>query len=330
MIRAPTIDDLTEIDIKRRDRINYATQILTYKVWFEYKKALEIFDEFDVAYIQAYGYFENPQESSDIRPISLFLSGEINTGKTTLVVKYMSYCKKIAEIEGRTFSEDDIKYFETPVRVTFKRMFASILEEFGIPIRGSALRGLHTDVLINMIIKELRIRKVKLLFLDEIQNLLKADLEDKDDIFNGFKKLTNQSQTRIILVGTPNSIDLFRDAKWVDERFKVIALPRWNFKSREWIDLLFAIYQAYKDFFPDWDLVKPDGKVNKEISMYLHEISGGRLGKLIQTIQYAAVHALLHNKTDITKANYEAILPIKYYVKDGKILEKKYKLNNEL
>jgi len=330
MIRAPTIDDLTEIDIKRRDRINYATRILTYKVWFEYEKALEIFDEFDVAYIQAYKYFENPQESSDIRPISLFLSGEINTGKTTLVVKYMSYCKQIAEIEGRNFSEDDIKYFETPVRVTFKRMFASILEEFGISIRGSALRGLHTDTLINMIIKELRIRKVKLLFLDEIQNLLKADLEDKDDIFNGFKKLTNQSQTRIILVGTPSSIDLFRDAKWVDERFRVIALPRWNFKSREWIDLLFAIYQAYKDFFPDWDLVKLDGKVNKEISIYLHEISGGRLGKLIQTIQYAAVHALLHNKTVITKTDYEAILPIKYYVKDGKILEKKNKIKNEL
>ena len=32
--------------------------------------------------------------------------------------------------------------------------------------------------------------------------------------------------------------------------------------------------------------------------------------------------ALLHNKTNITKNDYEAVLPIKYYVKDGKILVK--------
>ena len=328
MIRAPNLNDLTETDLIRRDRINQAKEILIYKVWFEYKKASEIFDEFDIAYIQACDYFNNPEANADIRPISLVLSGEINTGKTTLVRKYINYCYKIAEVEVRQISEDDIKYFETPVRVTFKRMFAAILEEFGVAIKPSVLRSTHTDVLINMIIEELKTNKVKLLFLDEIQNLLQAELEDKRDIFNGLKKLTNQSQTRLILVGTPQALKLFKEAQWVDERFRVLTLPRWDYKTKEWLDLLSNIYTAYKDFFPKWDLITKEGKVNKSRSIYLYNLSGGRLGKLIQTIQQAAVHAILNNKENITKEDYEAILPIKYYVKDGKIEIKKTEKDN--
>jgi hypothetical protein len=280
---------------------------------------LEIFDEFDIAYLQACKYYENPGENSDIRQVFLLLIGDINTGKTTLVVKYMNYSELMAKQDGK-YSENDIIYIETPIRVTFKRMFASLLERLTSNKSGRYEKDIHTDRLIDLIIKELRRRRVKILFIDEVQILVKASRDDKEDIFNGFKKLANQSQTRLILVGTPSATELFRDTRWVDERFRVLTLPSWNV-DKEYIDLLFSIYLAYREYLPDWDLVDKNGMVNEKIARELHDKSGGRLGKLIQTIRTAAVHALTRNKTNITPEDYEAAKTITYSVKDGKIIE---------
>jgi hypothetical protein len=193
-------------------------------------------------------------------------------------------------------------------------MFTSILERFDARYSKNIGKGTHTDRIIDLIIKELRRRGVKIMFLDEIQNLLKADMDEKDDIFNGFKKLSNQSQTRLILVGTPSSIDLFRDAQWVDERYRVLVLPKWEF-TEEYLDLLTSIYKAYEDFLPGWDLVI-EGKINSKIAWYLYKLSEGRLGKLIQIIRYAAVRSLSQNRTYITKEDYEY-----YCIENGRIVE---------
>ncbi len=321
MIRAPNLNELTENDKKRRARLEYAIQILQHNTWFEYQRALEIFDEFDIAYLQACRYYENPGENSDIRPIFLLLNGEINTGKTTLVVKYTNYNEQMAKQSHGKYGENDILYIETPVRVTFKRMFASMLERLSGSNQAKILRDIHTDRLIDLIIKELRKRKLKILFIDEIQILVKASLDDKEDIFNGLKKLANQSQTRLILIGSPPATELFKDARWIDERVRVLELPKWEI-NKEYIDLLFSIFHAYGDFLPDWDLVDKEGMVNEETARSLHSLSDGRLGKLIQIIRTAAVHALIHNKTSIDKSDYEAAQTITYSIKDGKIIER--------
>jgi len=318
MINAPRINELTISDRERQDRVKYALQILNYNVWFEYSRALEIFDEFDVLYFQACHYLNDPQSNPEIRPLSLFISGEYNTGKTTLVIRYMNICELIAREEERPFSESDILYFETPVRVTLKRMFAAILTKFGKPIQGNALRTVHTDLLIDLIIDELKDRKVKLLIIDEIQRLLETKIEDKRDIFSGLKKLVNQTQTRLILVGTPNIYDLFKGAKWVEERFRALKLSPFE-EDKEWLELLKTIYNAYKAFLPDWDLVRDDGKVNGEIGSFFYALSGGRIGTLIQIIRYGAVSALLHNRTNPTKTDYKAVFNIEYNVENGQI-----------
>lgn len=321
-LNAHKIDDILEIDLERRELMNTAVDILTYNAWFNYKRAAEILNEFDLAYLQACKYFENPDNNVDIRPISLFLAGEINTGKTTILVRFMHYCEQMASKKERPFSKDDIYLMETPVDVTCKRMFLYMLEELGTTFTKSFKNRAHPDEIIEKVIKELLKRKVKIVFLDELQNILDADLEIRDlkNIFNGFKKLVNRSQTRFILAGTPDAIELFKCSQWVDERYRLLTLPRWDF-SKEFLDLLYSIHRAYKGIFPKWDLVLKDGRVNKELSLYLHGLSGGRLGKLIQDTKFAAVHALLMNKEEITREDYEYIQTMNYSVKNGVIVE---------
>ena len=320
-IRAPRIDDLTEEDLKRWERMNYAVQILTYNVWFEYKRALEIFDELDIAYLQACRYFENPEEFTDIRPISLFLVGKLNTGKTTLINKYRHYREKIAKIEGRHYSKNDIIIIDAPVGITFKGMFTALLAELGIDVDWK--KEIHTDRVINQLIQELRKRKVKLLFIDDIQNMVNVNQADKNDIFDGFRKIANLSQTRLILVGLPSAYALFANSNWVDERYRALVLPEWDSHSEEYIDLLYTIRTAYGDFLPDWDIVNEEGKINKEVALFLHSLSEGRLGKLIQTIQQAAVRALSLNRTNIEKEDYTAVQTMRYFIKDGQLMTEK-------
>jgi len=316
-IKAPQIGEVTSSDRERREQSEYAVQILTYNVWFDYEVARQIFKEFDILYLQACGAHNNPEISSEIRPLSVFLAGEINTGKTTLVTRYENVCEALAKEAGRPYTKYDILYYTTPVRVTLKQMFAGILEEnFNIEIRGSALRATHTNTLIARIIKELQEKKVKLLIIDEIQLLIGASQDDKQDIFEGFKKLTNQSQTRLILVGTMDTFELFQGAEWVEERFRALVLPSWE-EDEEYLKLLKAIYDAYIDFVPNWDLVLPNGKVNGAIGHFLYEFTGGRLGALIQTIRFGIVNALQHGRTCPTEDDYKSV----FFV-DGEKLKK--------
>jgi hypothetical protein len=192
------------------------------------------------------------------------------------------------------------------------------LAKFGNDIHWK--KEIHTDRIIDLLIQELRKRKVKLLFIDDIQNMLNTNQADRNDIFDGFRKIANLSQTRLILVGLPTAYKLFADSNWVDERYRALVLPEWDSHSREYIDLLFTIRNAYGDFLPDWDIVNSDGTINKEIALFLHSLSGGRLGKLIQTIQQAAVHALTCNRTNIMKEDYTKVQTLRYFIKDGQIM----------
>jgi DNA replication protein DnaC len=317
-IRAPEIDEMTEADMHRRDRIEDAMMILVHNTWFDYERANKIFDELDRAYMQAYKYYENPNKYTDIRPISLFLTGEVNTGKTTLAVKYQHYCENQAKRKGLVYSKDDIVIVDAPVGITFRGMFEYLLEEFNIEIHLK-MEKIHTNRLITMLIKELRKRKVKLLLIDDIQNMTSTSQKEKDEIFKGFRRIVNQSQTRLVLVGLPNAYKLFEDSNWVDERFRALNLPKWNPYSTEYLDLLFTIHNAFRDFLPDWDLVSKEGTLNKDLALFLHEISDGRLGKLIQTIKQAAVHAITNQRTNILREDYEHVQTMHYILKDGRL-----------
>jgi hypothetical protein len=77
------------------------------------------------------------------------------------------------------------------------------------------------------------------------------------------------------------------------------------------------------DFFPDWDIINEDGKIDEGRGTFLHTLSEGRLGKLIQTIKYGAVSALLNHRTNIIDEDYNTILNVNYSVKDGNIVTKK-------
>lgn len=321
MINAQKIDDLSENDRNRRDIIEQASQILSNKIWFELSKCREILERLNKNFIQIHRCYENSKETNDAFPFYLFLSGDTNTGKTTLAVKFMEYYKIVENEIKIIFSDDDIRYFELPIKITLKELLSVILEKFGIRIRGVALNNIDNELLINRIIKELNLRKVKFLIFDDIQNILKVNNEMLKEIFKVIDKILSNAPTRFIFIGNSKEIDFIKNYIKPKDYFIEMYIPPLKY-NEEYLNLLYTLYKIYKNFLPNWDLIDNQGYINQNIAKYLFKLSMGRVGALIQTIRYAAVYALLQKKSNISVEDYEKVQPIKFVIKNGKILQK--------
>ncbi|MHA1150870.1 MAG: hypothetical protein ACTSR8_21835 [Promethearchaeota archaeon] len=71
------------------------------------------------------------------------------------------------------------------------------------------------------------------------------------------------------------------------------------------------------DFFPYWDLVDSNGKVNKAIGSYLYKLSEGRLGRLIQIVRYGGVNALLNGRENISREDYKSVFRVDFIEENG-------------
>ncbi|MFW9996002.1 MAG: TniB family NTP-binding protein [Candidatus Odinarchaeota archaeon] len=314
-IQAAGLDEITRDDINLITTDDDILEILEFQPWFDYELAKEIFIKLGRMYDEAI-------IDKEIRPLSYFICGDINSGKTTLVTRFRNIMEK-----RHGYKEDDVRYYEVPVRATLKRVFAGILTLFGEKITGNALRNVHTQDLVDMIIERLERNKVKVLFIDELQDLVVASPDDKKAIFTGFKKILNNCSTRLVLIGTTNARDLLYLDEWIDERLVVIDIPLWE-DGEPFRELLAKIYKAYKPFVPDWDLFEvKEGKIagyNYPVILLLLEISSGRLGKLLQIIRYVIIETIQKGQTNISVDDYQDIFNsnVKYEIKNGAIVKK--------
>jgi archaellum biogenesis ATPase FlaH len=330
------MDRITDKVRERRNRVRLAVKLVDFPFWFDYRRADEVFILLDTAYVET-ERAQDPVNPSvaDIRPLGLIIFGDINNGKTTLIAKYVHECKLLWKEEhlGEEWNELTIVYYEIAARATIKRVIAGILGKFGITIDDRALQTIKTDTLVNRLVDELKRNNVKLLIIDELQDLIVAPKEDISDIFIALKKITNQSKTRLVLVGTNDAIEVLKKAEtvqvkgkmkpWIDERFRRAELPKWEL-NEELRDILYTVWESYHEILPDWNMFskKDNEKASADYAAIglIHKLSNGRLGKMLQIIRYAAIRALIKNRTTIIEEDYLKVFNIKYVVKDGQIV----------
>ena len=121
-LNLPKLDDLTEDDIKMGKRAEYAMELLEFRGWFDYARAREIISQMYYAFLEA----EQAQELvvkideeltgkvADIRPLGIIVFGDINSGKTTLAIRFQNITpllwKKSESNEGKTWNPYNIIY----------------------------------------------------------------------------------------------------------------------------------------------------------------------------------------------------------------------------
>lgn len=209
----------------------------------------------------------------------LLIHSPTNNGKTTLIKRFiLEYLPKIGELV----------YVETPERATLKEFYAEILNVMGYPVKVSRSTGdLRRKILLG-----LQNKKVKILFVDEIHNLLDSRRDHKTDILNGLKSLNNKAQIPIVLVGINTAEDILSLDEQVADRYPPLEIPLWQ-KDKIYLDLL-ATFEANLPLRKQSEIYSP------KISNYIHELSDGKIGRIATIIRKASIKAIRDDTEHIT------------------------------
>ncbi|NMC06689.1 MAG: AAA family ATPase [Candidatus Lokiarchaeota archaeon] len=214
------------------------------------------------------------------RMLGLLIISPTNNGKTTLI-------RQIIDSFNRR-NHGSMIYVETPERTTLKEFYAETLQALGYPARVSR----STGDLRRQIQTGLQARNVKMLFFDEIHNLLDSRRDHKLDVLNGLKSLNNRSQIPIVLIGIETAKEILGLDEQVADRYPPIELPLWEY-NEEFKSLL----ATFESRLP---LKHASNLHEAAISRHVFTSSAGKLGRVSEIIRKSAMKAIQGGTEKIT------------------------------
>ncbi|WP_440878801.1 TniB family NTP-binding protein [Vibrio natriegens] len=178
-------------------------QLIDFRECFiEYQEVTEIYKTFDRLILN--GSLGGEQES-------LLLTGDTGSGKSALIKNYVNRFPKSKGI----WSEMPVLNTRIPAKVKEQ----NVLERFLLDLESiTSSRMKHKSregSLTTHLIKQLRRKNVKLIIVNEIQELIEfKDEEERQIIVNTFKMINEGAQVAFVLVGMPYSELLTEESQW--------------------------------------------------------------------------------------------------------------------
>lgn len=156
------------------------------------------------------------RQKKSVRMRGLMLIGETNIGKTSLIQEFIDQNTDLSDKSH----EWDFLYVEAPENPSIKALYIEILSA----CRVTAIWG-TTEQLKQRVITCLRELDVRMLFIDEIHNLLTAQSNRVlVQCRNAFKGLSNRLQIPIVLIGTKEAKQVISGDPQVRNRYPVFEL----------------------------------------------------------------------------------------------------------
>jgi len=234
------------------------------------------------------------QNTNKTKVRGILLTGKPHAGKSTLVKQFMHYYFSKVNNAKR----NDILYFEIPIRTRLKGTIQNLCKALkipDIPDKNSVLKNYNTAYFIEKAAAKIRRSKIKLLILDEFQNLFKIPAESRVEILEGFNSLLNKAKITMVIVGVEgieNILDVVQ-SDHTDEsdirgtfssRFPETNLARLE-DGEEFISILIRIIEdCYLDLNPDIEPFFMDEGIRE----YILDITDGILGKVIMLLKETA------------------------------------------
>jgi Bacterial TniB protein len=240
------------------------------------------------------------------RPRGLLLSAPSGNGKTTIINTFL-YRHPVRS----TYDVEIVPVLtvEAPPIPNEKRFLGQILRGFVRllsvdelePISCQRARGLVTTTALETGDAEFRFNRVKILvkscrvklmFVDEIHNLLAGSARQTSACCNLLKFIANELGIRIVLVGTERAENVLRSDRQLISRFPIVRLPLWHDGNK------------YRSFLhtlePELRLMHDSNLASDEKALFLLQQSEGVLGQVVMAVKDAAVLAIKDGGERIT------------------------------
>ena len=214
-----------------------------------------------------------------LRMPNLLIIARTNNGKTQILRRFQELNPADDNIGGESINVP-VVYVEAPSDPDEKRLYCEILN--AIFARYSKSDSPQT-LLDNVKDKFERIG-VKMLLIDELNNLIVGAMSKQRRFLTVLKRLGNTLQIPIVAAGTEEAIRAVQSDPQLSNRFEPMILPRWA------LDVNFQrLLATYEQMLP---LRNFSGLSKKQMAQEIWGRSEGTIGEAINLIKKAAVLAI--------------------------------------
>lgn len=218
------------------------------------------------------------------RMTGLTLHGPTNNGKTSIINSFITRMKSSAvdpEAERTEFL-----YVETPPVPNQSMLFSKILRAVNDPRSDKGTMTQRMDRVLTLLPR----MHLRMLFLDEIHNVLAGSSRQSEAFLNTLKHLSNELRIPMVLIGTDDALNVLKTDAQVLNRFPAVGLPQWP-AGEEFQRLLTYILSTLP-------LRKPP-RLTAPLVQRIYQTSGGVIGGLVQLLHRAAAYAIQHEHEQI-------------------------------
>lgn len=276
------------------------------------KKYLDLTDEERIYFIQKDKWISYPAADKillkiedifnapkSIRSRGMLLYGDSNNGKSAILKRFYKKFSKdeYLDEDGDLIHLMPIVYVISEPSSDESVMFSGILSSMNVPINHKE----KVDKKKEEAIYYLNLMKTKLIIIDEIQNVLHGPHNKMAQLITSLKTLNNKTGIPIILAGTHDAMSAISIDNQTKSRFKPYELPLWN--NDENFLRFVATMEAMLPLKKASNIYK-----NYELLSYIHGLSKGCIGEVIDILKDASIYAIRSKSERITKKEIKEIL----------------------
>lgn len=227
------------------------------------------------------------------RMIGMTIVGPSNNGKTTLVERFIA--QNTSDLSVPDAEVHEFLRVEAPAQPSPTMFLTRVLHCAGDPRahRGTLIekteRALH-------LLPKVRLR---LLFLDEIHNVLAGSAAQVASFLNTLKQLSNELQIPVVLIGTEQAVEVLARDRQLHSRYPPRHLPAWEC-DRNFVQLI-------KRLIAELPLRDPP-KLSEVAVRRIHEAAVGATGAVVEILHRAAVAAIVSGRERIDDEGIEQAL----------------------
>ncbi len=256
----------TALNLSREQRIEYIRS----SRWIGYSKALEIIGKLEDLLVY-------PKKH---RMPCLLIVGDSNSGKTMIAERFAALHKAF-ESEDKQSIVVPVLSIQSPPVPNETRLYSNILDKLFAPYRTSD----PVEKKQYQVIKLMKACNVKMLMIDEIHSVLAGNLEKQRTFLSVLRNLANELQIPVVGLGTKDALRAIKTDPQLDNRFKSVYLPRWEYNTD-----FRRLLSSFEHMIP---LSKASNLKSPELSKKLLAMSEGLLGELSELISEASIKAIL-------------------------------------